>query len=218
MKKTLWIGVFQLILLIAIPNNGICIWPFGGDDNEKIAKVEEMIKEYKKFEKKGSYSDEMFKKVRKIVKGDGRKNLTLRMAYMRLRYYKATEERDQDDIQEVSNEAESLFKDDYPLFRQQIGEKEVNKFLSALKDARYNEKKRTSWWALLITCVVSILLCMIAFGAIFGGMDKGGEVIPIIIIVAGLILGLLAYYFMVDKIFYTTTIEYSTIPLVPIVG
>lgn len=210
MKRVLWLSVLVLIGSILLPTKGACLWPFGGDNE---ANIEEIIQEYKQFEKSHDYSDNMLNKIKKGVKGKGKKNLTLRMAYMRLRYYRAKEDHDQSTIQEVSNEAESLLQGDHPLFRQQIRENEVKGFLMALKEARYNEKHTTSWKALIITCIVLILVFGIVLGSFSG--EPGGFLLGAGL---GLILGFPAYNLIGIKFFYKITIVYCGLPPVPFVG
>ena len=127
---------------------------------------------------------------------------------MRLRYYKAVKDEDQSEIQEVSNEAESLLKGDHPLFRQQIQEKEVKDFLLALNKARYNEKHGTSWLFLIITVsICGVIGALLRIPIYFG--------VPI-----GLIAGIALYFgfLMHYNFFYKTVITFSTLPPVPLVS
>jgi len=197
------------MVLMFFPNSGSCLWPFGKDNDYN---EEEIIQEYIQFQKKSNFSDEMLKTIKKAVKGKSKKNFTLRMAYMRLRYYEAVQDRDQSSIQEVSNEAESLLKGDHPLFRQHIREKKVRDFLSALKDARYNEKRSTNWLAAIIICVVSTVICAIALGFLFKGI---GAIVGAII---GIVVGISLYSMWGIDIFYKVAVEFSDLPPVPFLG
>jgi hypothetical protein len=208
MEKRITIGILFVFILISHVALGFCWWPFGKENGNKLDKI---ISEYKDFEEDSNYTENMFRKIENSVKGEGKKSLTMRMAYMRLRYYKAVQNKDQISITEVSNEAESLLKGDHPLFRQQVRKTDVRKFLNSLKEARYNEKRSYSWTAFVITVVVSTILLLIV-GLYFGGAAGGiaGSVF-------GAILGGLLYHKLLIGIFYTKTIVYTDIPLVPIV-
>lgn len=208
MKFHFKIFLLFIIILICFPYNGSCLWPFNKDNDHN---KKEIIQEYKQFEKKNDFSDEMLKKIKKALKGKGNENLTLRMAYMRLRYYEAVQNKDQSTIQEVSNEAESLLKGDHPLFRQDIREKKVRNFLSALKDARYNEKRSKNWIAIILYVIIFII------GGVFMGRGEG---IATWIIggVFGLIVAITLYKWVLAHLFYKVTVEFPNLPPVPLLG
>ena len=210
MKLYFRIFILSIMILIFFPYSGSCLWPFGKDNDYN---EEEIIQEYIQFQKKSNFSDEMLKTIKKAVKGKGKKNFTLRMAYMRLRYYKAIQDKDQSSIQEVSNEAESLLKGDHPLFRQHIREKKVRDFLLALKDARYNEKRSTNWNAL------AIFMCVFGFIGAIAGIIKAGLKGAIGGGVVGIVVGLALFFLLrVLHLFYKVTVDYSNLPLVPFWG
>ena len=210
MKLYFRIFLLSIMMLIFFPYSGSCLWPFGKDNDYN---EEEIIQEYIQFEKKSNFSDEMLKTIKKAVKGKGKKNFTLRMAYMRLRYYEAVQDKDQSSVKEVSNEAESLLKGDHPLFRQHIREKKVQDFLLALKDARYNEKRSKNWNALAIFVNVFMFIGAIAF-AIKEGLKGaiGGGVVGIVV---GLALFFLCSWF---GLFYKVAVDFSDLPIVPFLG
>ena len=211
MEKRISIGVLIVFLLTSHVSLGLCWWPFGKENSNKLDKI---ISEYKDFEEDSDYTEKMFRKIEDSVKGDGKKSLTMRMAYMRLRYYKAVQNEDHISITEVSNEAESLLKGDHPLFRQQVRKTDVSNFLNSLKEARYNEERSYSWTAFLITVCVGAILVFIL--GLFSGGANGVEAVigfPVI----GAILGGLLYHFLLIKMFYTKTIVYMDLPSVPIV-
>jgi hypothetical protein len=203
------IGLLILFLLISSVVPGLCWWPFG---KESKGKLEQAIAEYKDFEEDHNYSSGMLRKIEDTVKGDGKKSLTLRMAYMRLRYYHAVQNEDQKAIQEVSNEAESLLKGDHPLFRQQVRKTKVRGFLTSLKDARYNEKRSYSWKAFIIAVFAGAVILFI-IGLLSGGMEAI-LALPIV----GAIIGGALYHFLLIRIFYNKTIVYLDIPSVPIIA
>jgi hypothetical protein len=186
-------------------------WPFGDKNQDK--KINELINEYKKFEKSSNYNQEMLAKIEQVVKGEGKKNMTLRMAYMRLRYYKATYNNDQTTIQKVSNEAESLLKGDHPLFREHVRQNGVENFLIQLKKARYNEKRTTNWIAVMVTCAV----CMISSIVVIRKKISKSILFTLLGLVGGLIEGALIYKYIVFEFWYSTDIVYSNIPSVPLI-
>jgi hypothetical protein len=202
------IGILILFLLISNAVPGLCWWPFQKEGKDKL---EQVIAEYKDFEEDHNYSEKMLRRIEGTVKGDGKKNLTLRMAYMRLRYYRAKENEDHKAIQEVSNEAESLLKGDHPLFRQNVRKIEVREFLNSLKEARYNEERSYSWTAFFVTCIIAAITFFIA--GLMGGGIGGGTVSSVI----GLIAGGFLYHFLVIYIWHIKTVNYLDIPLVPII-
>jgi hypothetical protein len=208
MEKRITVGVLIVFILISHVSLGLCWWPFGEKNGNKLDKI---ISEYKDFEEDSNYTESMFRKIEGSVKSDGKKSLTMRMAYMRLRYYKAIRNKDQISITKVSNEAESLLKGDHPLFRQQVRKTDVRNFLNSLKKARYNEKRSYSWTAFFIT-VVAITILFFIIG-LFSGEVAGGIASSVI----GAILGGLLYHFLLIGMFYTKTIIYMDIPSVPIV-
>lgn len=206
MKLYCKIFLLFMMILICFPYNGSCLWPLSknNDYDEK-----EIIQEYSQFEKKNDFSDEMLKTIKKAVKGKGKNNLTLRMAYMRLRYYEAVQNKDQSSIQEVSNEAESLLKGDHPFFRQDIRERKVRNFLSALKDARYNEKRSTNWNSLILFVIIFTTMGIIGGAVILKGIGA------IIGAALGMLAGIGLYFGFGVNIFYKITVDYSNLPPVP---
>lgn len=208
MEKRITIGVLIVFILISHVSLGFCWWPFGKENGNKLDKI---ISEYKDFEEDDNYTESMFRKIEGCVKGEGKKSLTMRMAYMRMRYYKAVQNKDQISITEVSNEAESLLKGDHPLFRQQVRKTDVRNFLNSLKEARYNEEHSYSWSAFLITVVVCTIILFFV-GAYFGEAAGG-----IAMSVIGAISGGFLYHNLLISFFYTKTIVYMDILSVPIV-
>jgi len=214
MKLYFRIFLLSIMMSIFFPNNGSCLWPFGKDNDYN---EEEIIQEYIQFQKKSDFSDEMLKTIKKALKGKGKINFILRMAYMRLSYYKAVQDRDQTSIQKVSNEAESLLKGDHPLFRQHIREKKVRDFLLALKDARYNEKRSTNWLAFIIICVVCTAIGAIALGFLAGKIIGAG-ISAIAGAIIGIVGGISLYRMWGINFFYKVAVDFSDLPPVPFLG
>jgi hypothetical protein len=209
MEKRLSIGALIIFILVSNVGTGICWWPFGKENESKLDKI---ISEYKDFEEDQNYTESMLRKIESAVRGDGKKSLTMRMAYMRLKYYKAVENQDQKTISEVSNEAESLLKGDHPLFRQAVRKADVRNFLHSLKEARYNEERSYSWPVFLITVLAGTILFFII------GLRSGDAAGLLAMPVIGAIIGGLLYHFLLIGMFYTKTIVYLDIPSVPLIA
>ena len=209
MEKRIIIVILILIVSVSNAATGLCWWPFGKENKSELDKI---ISEYKDFEEDQNYTENMLKKIESALKGDGKKSLTVRMAYMRLKYYKAVQNKDQKTIRDVSNEAESLLKGDHPLFRQDVRKTNVRNFLNSLKEARYNEVHSYSWKAFILTIAIGAIIIFIL--SLFSG--EGGAIIvsPFI----GAIIGGLLYHFVLNKIFYTKIIIYLDIPIVPLIA
>jgi hypothetical protein len=215
MKKRLMMGLLILFVSINSVVPGLCWWPFGKESKDQL---EQTIAEYKDFEEDHNYSSGMLRKIEDTVKGDGKKSLTLRMAYMRLRYYQAVQNEDQKAIQEVSNEAESLLKGDHPLFRQDVRKTEVREFLAALKEARCNEERSYSWTAFIVTCLIAAILALFLSFPVAVLAGEGGAAAFFVLPVLGLIAGGVLYHFVIIRIWYTKTIVYLDIPSVPMIA
>jgi hypothetical protein len=195
--------LFFIILLGEIAHSA---WPF---ISKEPINIESLIKDYQISEKESNYNDQMFERIRGALGANGKNNFVIRMAFMRMSYFKAVKENDLDSIKRISNEAESLLKGNHPLFRQEIQDQKVRMFLEQLKGARYNEIRSTSWTALaIIVAIIAVLggalgLYLGPYGCI------GGAIL-------GVVGAIILYYNIFITLWNNTSIEYfMAIPTVP---
>ena len=181
--------IYSQLLMLPIITAPISLWAL------LKSKAMGKLEEYKKFEKS--------------IKNIDKPNLTLYLAYMRLRYFKGLYKENRKYINNVGSEAEKLLNGKHELFPNLALNKEVQKFLLSLKSSIKSVELHYHWGVLLAVCFLFTILYFI--------FDRNSDQRFITAIIGGPITGTLLYHFLLIRIWHHQEIIYNKIPIVPLI-